>query len=143
MVRVTRPINRRASACWWCRDRAPFRPGPSKATDIALVCGLDWLRRIERGVGFYITASRALTAEELGRIAKLLHDRMTESVLRGDADAAVLFTEGAPKPLASVPRSLDALTRANVQLGLALSADEIEYCTRASSGSDATPPMSS
>ncbi len=102
-------------------------PWSSKATDIALVCGLDWLRRIERGVGFYIEATGELTPAELGRIATLLHDRMTESVLRGDADAAVLFADGAPRPLASVPRSLDALTRANVELGLALSADEIEY----------------
>ncbi len=102
-------------------------PWSSKATDIALVCGLDWLRRVERGVGFHLDASAPLTAAETAAIAALLHDRMTESVLREGDDPARLFAAGSPKPLATVARSLAALTRANAELGLALSADEIAY----------------
>ncbi len=102
-------------------------PWSSKATDIALVCGLDGLRRIERASSFHVEAAAALTPAEFTRIATLLHDRMTESVLRADEDVAVLFAAGAPRPLTSVPRSLQALTHANGELGLALSADEIQY----------------
>jgi phosphoribosylformylglycinamidine synthase len=102
-------------------------PWSSKATDIALVCGLDGLRRIERGVCFYIDAPAVPAPEALARIAALLHDRMTESVLRGDDDVSRLFAAGEPRPLATVARSLEALTRANGELGLALSADEIGY----------------
>ncbi len=101
-------------------------PWSSKATDIARVCGLG-LRRIERGVRFHIEAAAALTQNELTRIAALLHDRMTESVLRADEDVAVLFAQQLPRPFTSVPRSLAGLGRANGELGLALSADEIEY----------------
>ncbi len=102
-------------------------PWSSKATDIALVCGLDGLRRIERGVRFHVDAPAALSDRQLRDIAALLHDRMTESVLRAEDDVAVLFAAGKPAPLATVSRSLAALQRANGELGLALSADEIEY----------------
>ena len=102
-------------------------PWSSKATDIALVCGLDWLRRIERGTEFSIESDAGLTAAELGQIAALLHDRMTEAVLQADADVAQLFVAGEPRPLRLVSRSVAALTSANGELGLALSADEIQY----------------
>jgi phosphoribosylformylglycinamidine synthase len=102
-------------------------PWSSKATDIALVCGLDWLRRVERGISFHLDAAPALGNAELTRIAALLHDRMTEAVLRADEDLQALFAAGEPRPLTAVSRALDSLTRANGELGLALSADEIEY----------------
>jgi phosphoribosylformylglycinamidine synthase len=102
-------------------------PWSSKATDIARVCGLDWLRRVERGVSFHLDAPSPLTAPERKAIVALLHDRMTEVVLGADDDPAVLFTAGEPRPLTTVPRALDALMRANTQMGLALSADEISY----------------
>jgi phosphoribosylformylglycinamidine synthase len=102
-------------------------PWSSKATDIALVCGLDWLRRVERGVTFHLDAAEPLAPEAIDRIAALLHDRMTEAVLHEGDDPARLFAHSAPRPLASVPRSLEALQRANQELGLALSEDEIAY----------------
>jgi phosphoribosylformylglycinamidine synthase len=102
-------------------------PWSSKATDIARVCGLHWLRRVERGVSFHLDAPSALAAPERKAVVALLHDRMTEVVLGADDDPAVLFTAGEPRPLTTVPRALDALMRANTQMGLALSADEITY----------------
>ena len=102
-------------------------PWSSKATDIALVCGLDWLRRIERAVSFHLETAAALAPEDLGRVAALLHDRMTEAVLYADADVEQLFLEREPRPLRQVSRALAALRAANAELGLALSADEIEY----------------
>ncbi|HUG71801.1 MAG TPA: phosphoribosylformylglycinamidine synthase [Steroidobacteraceae bacterium] len=105
-------------------------PWSSKATDIALVCGLDWLRRVERGVSFHVDLAVAPDARGRQALGALLHDRMTEAVLDEDADPALLFAADSPRPLATVSRSLEALTRANGELGLALSADEIAYLHR-------------
>jgi phosphoribosylformylglycinamidine synthase len=100
-------------------------PWSSKATDIAQVCDLASLRRIERGVAFHVDAAGTLDAEQLQRIAALLHDRMTEAVLLDGDEVAQLFASGRPRPLRSVSRALASLTQANTGLGLALSADEI------------------
>ncbi len=101
-------------------------PWSSKATDIALVCGLDWLRRVERGVCFYLDSDAVLSQPQLDAVAALLHDRMTEAVI-DEAAVATLFAAESPRPLATVPRALNALTAANRELGLALSPDEIQY----------------
>ena len=63
-------------------------------------------------------------------MAGLLHDRMTESVLRNADQAAQLFRELEAKPLESVDllgEGKAALEYANTDLGLALSDDEIDY----------------
>jgi phosphoribosylformylglycinamidine synthase len=102
-------------------------PWSSKATDIAQVCDLTSLRRIERAVAFHVDAAVPLAEAELGRIAALLHDRMTEAVLREGDDIARLFASERPRALRSIPRALASLNEANAMLGLALSADEIDY----------------
>jgi phosphoribosylformylglycinamidine synthase len=105
-------------------------PWSSKATDIARNCGLQHVRRIERGVAYYLELTRALTAGEQALLKPLLHDRMTEAVLEPDDDPALLFAQAEPAPLASVDLlggGRDALMVANRELGLALSEDEIDY----------------
>src|SRR3954466_5031985 len=77
-------------------------PWASKATDIARVCGLDAVRRIERGVVWNIVTPRTLAREELLQLAVPLFDRMTETVLLQRADAARLFAHEATRPLRSV-----------------------------------------
>jgi phosphoribosylformylglycinamidine synthase len=55
---------------------------------------------------------------------------MTETLIENGDQAEMLFETHAPLPLATVPllkEGPDALVRANSELGLALSADEIEY----------------
>ena len=101
----------------------------SKATDIAHVCGLDAVRRIERGIAYDVQPSRQLEKRELLWLATALFDRMTEMPLLDTASAAVLFEHAAPRPLRSIPlvRDRTALESANVELGLALSAEEIDY----------------
>jgi phosphoribosylformylglycinamidine synthase len=101
-------------------------PWSSKATDIAHVCGLAWLKRVERGVWFYVEAVDPLDEAAQATIAALLHDRMTEAVIDA-ADVAALFRDGTPRPLSTVDRSLASLEAANRELGLALSAEEIRY----------------
>jgi len=105
-------------------------PWSSKATDIAHVCGLDAVRRIERGMAYYLDASRALTPPEWSFAATALHDRMTEQVVRDPAEAVSLFHHSAPKALETVPvlaEGRPALQAANAGLGLALSDDEVDY----------------
>jgi phosphoribosylformylglycinamidine synthase len=105
-------------------------PWSSKATDIAHVCGLTGIERIERGIAYEIAATSALTPANLQEIAPLLHDRMTEATVLSTEDAAALFSHAQPRPLATIDlraRGRDALVEANRTLGLALSEDEIDY----------------
>ena len=97
-------------------------PWSSKASDIARNCGLDAVSRIERGKLFYVEGRTR-------DIAALLHDRMTETVLRSFDEAARLFDTVPPRPLQRVP--IAGIGQANRALGLALSEDEIEYLQRA------------
>jgi phosphoribosylformylglycinamidine synthase len=101
-------------------------PWSSKATDIARQCGLPAVQRIERGIAYYAAAAGA----ERGEIAARLHDRMTETVLDTLDQAEQLFRHVEPRPLASIDllaRGRAALEEANRAMGLALSADEIDY----------------
>src|ERR1700736_3351964 len=100
-------------------------PWSSKATDIAHVCGLTAVRRIERGIVYRLLDTRPLGPERLATLAPVLFDRMTEMVLFNPEHAQRLFGHTAPKPLVQIPR--DALESANRELGLALSRDEISY----------------
>jgi phosphoribosylformylglycinamidine synthase len=105
-------------------------PWSSKATDIAQVCGLTAIQRIERGIVYRFEASATLAAEQLSSISPLLFDRMTEVALYSFDAAAQLFSHESPRALATIPllsQGRKALEQANSKLGLALSADEIDY----------------
>jgi phosphoribosylformylglycinamidine synthase len=106
-------------------------PWSSKATDIAHNCGLNQLRRLERGIAYYLQMhGEEVSEEELEAAATTLHDRMTQIVLFEVDDAACLFSHAEPRPFSRVDLLAGgraALESANVALGLALSDDEIDY----------------
>jgi phosphoribosylformylglycinamidine synthase len=106
-------------------------PWSSKATDIAQHCGLTTVRRLERGVAYYLAAKTGpISDHELNQAAELLHDRMTESVLFDQQEVDCLFVHAEAAPLQSVDLiggGKTALELANSDLGLALSQDEIDY----------------
>jgi len=107
-------------------------PWATKATDIAHHCALGKIRRLERGVAWFVrkTGDAPLSADEQAAVAAVVHDRMTESVLSGFAAAAALFREETPAPLSTVGvlgGGRAALESANRELGLALAPDEIDY----------------
>ena len=105
-------------------------PWASKATDIAHNCGLKKVRRIERGVRYTVAADLPLDTNVLDKLLPSLHDRMVESVVADSGDLAALFATHSPAPLRHVPLLEDgraALVQADTELGLALSADEIDY----------------
>ncbi len=116
-------------------------PWSSKATDIARVCGLASVRRLERGISFRIASDRALSAAEIDVIKPLLHDRMIEAVLAPADSAEALFAHSAARPLRSISlaRGREALADANRELGLALSPDEIDYLLAAFARSGRDP----
>jgi phosphoribosylformylglycinamidine synthase len=115
---------------WLVLPRAgTISPWSSKATEIAQRCGLNSVRRIERGIEYTIITNAALSNDSRKRLSALLHDRMTQSVCFGEIDPD-FFAEHQPKPLQSVDvlgQGRDALVTANTQLGMALSGDEIDY----------------
>ncbi len=123
-------------------------PWASKATDIAKNCGIEGIRRIERGVRYIITpqrgllGSKALDEEQLRLIANELHDRMTETVVDVNFNGGELFQELSGKPMRFVDilgRGQVALEEANQSMGLALSEDEIEYLLEAFNQLDRNP----
>ncbi len=105
-------------------------PWSSKATDIAHNCGLDAVKRLERGIAWYLTLPAALDAAQRAEVAAALHDRMTETVLESSEQASCLFARAEPRPLALIDvlnGGRDALVAADRSLGLALAEDEINY----------------
>ena len=106
-------------------------PWSSKATEIAIRCGLSAVKRIERGILYSLVATQPISAPDKIKIANILHDRMTQAVLYNNS-APDLFSQHQPKPLRSIKlieQGREALIEANLELGMALSTDEIEYLT--------------
>ena len=109
-------------------------PWASKATDIVKNCGIEGVLRVERGTVYSLALKAPLTEEEAAQAAGVLHDRMTESVVARDFPAENLFVELEGRPMATVAlveEGRPALERADVEMGLALSPDEIDYLTDA------------
>jgi len=105
-------------------------PWSSKATDIAINCGLDKVIRLERGTVFYIQADQELTQAELLKVEMLVHDRMVEQLFPTVVAASVLFEHTKPQEMERVDvigQGKEALVTANTNLGLALADDEIDY----------------
>ncbi len=114
-------------------------PWASKATDIAHNCGLT-LKRIERITEYSLQLKNGLlsktelTPEQWAQVADVLHDRMTESVMRSRDEALGLFTELQAAPMEQVDvlaGGRAALQDANRRWGLALADDEIDYLVNA------------
>ncbi|MEI6715381.1 MAG: phosphoribosylformylglycinamidine synthase [Verrucomicrobiota bacterium] len=109
-------------------------PWSSKATDIARICGLNPIQRIERVIAFTLnTGGATLTPEQKTQVSAKLHDRMTQSIFEDWNALEVLFSHQSPAPMTSVPvlkEGRPALVAANQTLGLALADDEIDYLVK-------------
>ena len=128
---ATAPVTQNGTLLLVTPRLGTISPWSSKATDIAKHCGLPAVARIERGIAWWCTASgKPLTPEQRTKLLPHLHDRMTDSVLDSLDAAEALFRRIDPKPLASIDvlgGGRDALAKANIGMGLALSPDEIDY----------------
>lgn len=116
-------------------------PWSSKATDIAHNCGLPQVERIERGLAYYVQAD-ALSQAQWQAIAALLHDRMMETVFSDFEQAQALFVHHQPQPMKVIDiirLGRSALEKANIEMGLALADDEIDYLFDAFTGLKRNP----
>ncbi len=119
-------------------------PWSSKATEIAQNCALPQVEKIERAVCYRLECRGQGTGElqpggsAWERLAAALHDRMTETVLDASGDLAASLApalaraprgagHGAVRRIELLAQGRAALRRANVELGLALSEEELEY----------------
>lgn len=103
-------------------------PWSSKATDLLHYCGLNKVRRIERGIAYQVAGQPA--AEQYKQIAAQLHDRMSQTVFKELEQASALFASAPARQLKAVDvlgEGLAALQQADRELGLALADDEMEY----------------
>ncbi|MEO6003444.1 MAG: phosphoribosylformylglycinamidine synthase [Opitutus sp.] len=120
-------------------------PWCSKATDIAHICGLTKIKRIERVISFTVELDNSalpkplsvLSAAQLRILQSKLHDRMTQAIFPDLDSLQSLFVEETPRALTSVSilqHGRAALVTANQTLGLALAEDEIDYLVKAFTG---------
>jgi len=107
-------------------------PWSSKSTDIANNCGLTKVIRLERGLAYYVSTenSAPLTPAQQSTLNGLIHDRMMETIFSDMNQATALFASAEPGELTSIDiehGGKNALVQANIDLGLALADDEVNY----------------
>jgi phosphoribosylformylglycinamidine synthase len=107
-------------------------PWSSKATDIVHNCELEKVNRVERGIVYTLDLNDEDLpgADRFDAVLALIHDRMTDVVLLDSNETEALFRHAVPAPYTTVDvlaGGRAALVTANRELGLALSADEIDY----------------
>ncbi len=117
----------KACASLWVVPRlGTISPWSSKATEIIRACGLKNVLRIERGMEYLLK----MTGEPSAEVIALLHDRMTQSVLRDARGIEEMFRSLEPAPLEHVhfdENPLEALRASDRLYGLALSDADMEY----------------
>lgn len=115
---------------WVIPRKGTFSPWGSKALDILHRSGLKQIDRIERGLVFCLSLKDPLTPMLAKQIQAHIHDRMVESVIEREEDLMHLFDSHDPEPFAEIDitsKGIDALRHANIEYGLALSDQEIEF----------------
>ena len=101
--------------------KGTISPWSSKATDIFHNAGLTDIKRVERGIYFELNGSKH------EKVYPVLFDRMTEGLYN---DVADLFVQPEPAPFISIDvlgKGRVELEKANLEMGLALSKEEIDY----------------
>lgn len=102
-------------------------PWSTKATDIARHCGVNNLIKIERGI-YWVYAG--VSQQSSNRFSPIIHDQMTQQVITSLVQADQLHAQAEPRPPQYIGLSthgVEAIERANRELGLALAGDEIDY----------------
>ncbi len=121
-----------SAVVFWVTPRiGVISPWSSKATDIAHICGLDAILRLEQGMRFVLSG---VSYAQLQAVKSLLHqtvyDPLTQSIIYDFDELKTLFRHGEPQPLADIPlleQGLSALLSANEHMGLSLSESELNY----------------
>ena len=124
-------VNSEKPSVWVVPRFGTISPWSTKATDIAHHCNLGSVKRIERGVAWFIDWEGGRPDHStLAAIAAVFYDPMIETLVFDYVELEKLFAETEPQPLitvAMIAQGKKALHSANLSLGLALSEDEIDY----------------
>lgn len=125
------PAENNHFAFWVVPRIGTISPWSSKATEIATICELTNIKRIERGIYFQFQQQKNnLSAEQCRQIAAVLYDPLTESALFNANDLALLFHQHEPQTFIEIDlikQGMPALHLANQKLGLALNEVEMNY----------------
>ncbi|MEG1552064.1 MAG: phosphoribosylformylglycinamidine synthase [Kiritimatiellia bacterium] len=117
-------------------------PWSSKASDIFRYCGVHAVRRVEHALYMdVVQAGKSLSLEALKPVLGLLHDRMIEGVFVAN-ELPEFFVVARPakgKVFDVLSEGRDALVRANAEIGLAMSAPEIDYLFKAYTAAKRNP----
>jgi len=121
--------------------KGTISPWSSKATDIFHNAGLANVKRVERGIYFELKGKdgKVISANKLADVFHFLYDRMTEGVYSNVDD---MFVKPEPTPFKNIDvmgLGKLALQKANIDMGLALSAEEIEYLYSVYTGKKRNP----
>ena len=103
-------------------------PWSTKATNIAHNAGLSSVSRIERGIAYHLEGNTNITANKL--LHSLICDRMTEAIFLAMSEVESLFVAHDPAQTMTIPVLTEgkaAMQKANMDLGLALADNEIDY----------------
>lgn len=125
------------SACIVVPRLGTISPWASKATDITHTCGIEAIHRVERGIVYFIEG-----VKDRSMVETMLHDRMMEQVFHELSALEGLFSHQSPKPYQTVDilaGGHEALVKANSEMGLALSEDEIDYLVSSFKGLNRNP----
>ena len=110
--------------------KGTISPWSSKASEILHNCGINWVDRIERGFCFHFGSQRSKNKKELLNLGKFLSDRMTQEVIVSIEEASAIFSSQNPGSFNEIDifsSGLKNLEEANLNLGLALNEEEIQY----------------
>ncbi len=132
---VIPPVPKGAARIWVVPRKGTISPWSSKATDILESCGFISVTRVERAMMIDIDL-KSSESQVIAAVAGTLHDRMTESWFADQLPQDILD----PQPSSSLQTIVlgnsfesarEAIQRADQDLGLALSQDEIDYLVEA------------
>ncbi|BAF61489.1 phosphoribosylformylglycinamidine synthase [Candidatus Vesicomyidisocius calyptogenae] len=101
-------------------------PWSSKVSNILHLCGLEKIRRIERGIIYHFDK----ISDNKADILAIIMDKMTESELDSIDNMYLIFNKLKAKSLSSIDilnGGKSALERSNIELNLSLSDSEISY----------------
>ncbi len=118
-----------ANAIYVSPRKGTISPWSSKATDIFHNCGLTGIRRVERAVELLLATDDGtfLSPDAATPVFGVMHDRMTEGVYTDLSDIFAMREPARGRSFNVLTEGIAALEKANKEMGLALSADEIAY----------------
>ncbi len=118
------------NVCWVIPRIGTISPWSSKATEIAHICDLTAISRIERGIYYEIESNEKLTGGMIRDLWAELHDPMTQTIIQDIEALNQLFQSHEAQTFTTIDiekQGIQALIDANEKLGMSLTEGEINY----------------